>query len=216
MPSSKEVRARQNRQKERVAAARAERQRVQRRRRQVGGTAGVILLVVVVALGLALGGNNSGGKVAVAPTSTDAATTTTTLPSVKGKPCVGLKDPLPKGSPAFLVAPGPAPTKLGIQDLKVGTGAVVPKNSKVTVNYTGVACSTGKIFDSSYTTQPYDADLTTTSDIIQGLKQGVPGMRVGGVRVVSIPSSLAYGTVGKSPIAPDEALFFLVAVVKLG
>ena len=49
-----------------------------------------------------------------------------------------------------LIAPGPAPTKLMTQDLKVGTGAVVPKNAKVTVNYVGVACSTGKIFDSSY------------------------------------------------------------------
>lgn len=216
MPSSKEVRARQNRQKERVAAARAERQRTQRRRRQVGGTAAVIILVVVVTLGLALGENNSSAKVAVAPTSTDAPTTTTTLASAKGKPCVGLKDPLPKGSPAFFIAPGPAPTKLVIQDLKVGTGAVVPKNAKVTVNYVGLTCSNGKIFDSSYTAQPYDADLTAASDIMEGWKQGVPGMKVGGVRLLSIPPSLAYGTAGRPPIAPDEALFFLVAVVKIG
>ncbi|MDQ1434701.1 MAG: hypothetical protein QOF59_1517, partial [Actinomycetota bacterium] len=147
MPSSREVRARQNRQKERVAAQRAERQRIQQRRRRLGGAIGVIVLVIVVVLGLTLGGGGS-PKVAVSPTSdvpSTAATTTTVAVSVKGKPCVGLKDPLPKGSPAFLLAPGPAPTKLTTQDLTVGTGAVVPKNAKVTLNYVGVICTTGKV-----------------------------------------------------------------------
>jgi peptidylprolyl isomerase len=219
MPSSREVRARQNRQKERVAAAQAERRRVQHRRRRIGGTAGVILIVVVVALGLALG-NNGGTKVAVSPTteapaSTTPPTTAAALASAKGKPCVGLKDPLPKGSPALLLSPGPAPTKLVTQDLKVGTGAVVPKNAKVTVNYVGVACSTGKIFDSSYSrNQTFDADL---SGLIPGWQQGIPGMKLGGVRLLSMPASLAYGAKGSAPaIAPDEALYFLVAAVKLG
>jgi peptidylprolyl isomerase len=115
----------------------------------------------------------------------------------------------------MLLRPGPAPTKLSTQDLKVGTGAVVPKNAKVTVNYVGVACSTGKIFDSSYSrNQTFDADLG--GGIIPGWQQGIPGMRIGGVRLLAIPSDLAYGSTGQSPIAPDEALFFLVAAVKLG
>jgi FKBP-type peptidyl-prolyl cis-trans isomerase len=41
-------------------------------------------------------------------------------------------------------------------------------------------------------------------------------MRIGGVRVLAIPSNLAYGASGNSGIAPDEALYFLVAPVKLG
>jgi peptidylprolyl isomerase len=215
------VRARQNRQKERLAAQHAERRRVQLRRRRVGGLAGVILLVIVVAVGLAVNGNSgSGTKVAVSPPSSSATTapvtaTTVALASVKGKPCVGLKDPLPKGAPAMLLRPGPAPTKLSTQDLKVGTGAVVPKNAKVTVNYVGVACSTGKIFDSSYSrNQTFDADLG--GGIIPGWQQGIPGMRIGGVRLLAIPPDLAYGSNGQPPIAPDEALYFLVAAVKLG
>jgi peptidylprolyl isomerase len=180
----------------------------------------VIGLVVVVVLGLAVGTGGSGTKVAVSPPSTSATTapatpTTAALASVKGKPCVGLKDPLPKGAPAMLLRPGPAPTKLSTQDLKVGTGAVVPKNAKVTVNYVGVACSTGKIFDSSYSrNQTFDADLA--GGIIPGWQQGIPGMRIGGVRLLAIPSDLAYGSSGQGPIAPDEALYFLVAAVKLG
>lgn len=228
MPSSKEVRARQNRQKERVAALRAERQRIQQRRKRYGGAVGVIVLVVVVVLGLTLGGGgNSGSKnsVAVTPTSAVPATVATTTPttvavvSVKGKPCVGMKDPIPKGSPSFLLAPGPAPTKLTTQDLTVGTGAVVPKNAKVSMNYVGVSCSTGKIFDTTFKTggAPYAADLSPTGSLIAGWQQGIPGMKIGGVRLLSIPSDLAYGPTGRAPvIAGDEALFFLVQAVKLG
>jgi peptidylprolyl isomerase len=220
MPSSKEVRARQNRQKERVAAQRAERQRVQQRRRRLGGAIGVIILVIVVVLGLTLGGGSNNNTVAVAPTvPTSAEPTTTTIASVQGKPCVGMKDPLPKGSPAFLLAPGPAPTKLATQDLKVGTGAVVPKNAKVSMNYVGVSCSTGKIFDTTFKTgaTPYAADLSPAGSLIVGWQQGIPGMKIGGVRLLSIPPALGYGAGGRPPvIAPGEALFFLVQAVKLG
>jgi peptidylprolyl isomerase len=218
MPSAKEVRARQNRQRERIVAAQAARRRTQKRRRQVGAAAIVIFLVLAVFASLTLGAftsNNNDNKVSDAPTVPT--TTVAPLASVKGKPCVGLKDPLPKGSPAFLIAPGPAPTKLTSQDIKVGTGAVVAKNAKVTVNYTGVACSDGKIFDSSYTTgTPFAADLSAAGGLIAGWQQGIPGMKVGGVRLLGIPSSLAYGTGGRAPIAPDEALYFLIAAVKLG
>jgi peptidylprolyl isomerase len=214
MPSQKEVRARQNRQKERIAELHAERRRVQKRRRRFGGLAGVIIIVIVVGIGLAVGTNGSNQKVVAPPTA--ASTTTTVLASAKGKPCVGLKDPLPKGSPAMPLKAGPAPTKLVTQDLKVGTGAVIPKGATVTVNYVGVACSTGKIFDSSYSkAQPLQTKLVAGS-IIPGWQQGVPGMRIGGVRLLSIPSALAYGSKSNGPIAPDESLFFIVAPVKLG
>jgi peptidylprolyl isomerase len=216
MPSSKEVRARQNRQKERVAAQRAERQRIRLRRRRLGGAIGVIVLVIVVLLGLTLGGGSHNNGVTVAPTSAEPSTTI--LASVNGKPCVGMKDPLPKSAPTFLLAPGPAPTKLTTQDIKAGTGAVVQKNAKVSVNYVGVACSTGKVFDTSFQAgrQPIEADLSPASTLIAGWKQGIPGMKIGGARLVSIPATLAYGASGTSGIAPGEALFFLVQAVKLG
>jgi FKBP-type peptidyl-prolyl cis-trans isomerase len=201
MPSQKEIRARQHRQKERIAELHAEQRRVQQRRRRFGGVAGVIVIVIIVAIGLAAGGNN-GTKV---------------TPPV-GKTCVGLKDPLPKGSPAMPLEAGPAPTKLETKDLKVGTGAVIPKGATVTMNYVGVACSTGKIFDSSYSRNtPLVADLSSTGPLIVGWQQGIPGMKIGGVRLLSIPSDLAYGSTGREPtIAADEPLYFLVAAVKLG
>ncbi len=222
MPSAKEVRARQNRQRERVIAAQAERRRVQKRRRQIVVSVVVILLVLAIAFGVtgavSFSSSDNSNKVSDASTvATTPPTTAAALASVKGKPCVGLKDPIPKGSPAFLLGPGPAPTKLTTQDLEVGKGAVVPKNAKVTVNYVGVACSNGKIFDSSYArSAPYDADLSPAGSLIAGWQQGIPGMKIGGVRLLSIPSSLGYSTTGKPPIAPDEALYFLIAAVKLG
>jgi peptidylprolyl isomerase len=222
MPSPKEVRAAQNRQKERVAAQLVERKRLQKRRRIVGSNLGVMAFAGLVAIVYAIGNNNSGSNegVKVVPTSAppqDSTTTTVALKSVKGKPCVGLKDPLPKGAPPMLLSPGPAPTKLIMQDLKVGTGAVVPANAKVTMNYIGVACSTGKIFDSTYAhNQTFPADLSSSGNLIKGWQQGIPGMKVGGVRILAIPSDLGYGAGGNPPaIAPDEALYFLVSAEKL-
>ena len=46
---------------------------------------------------------------------------------------------------------GKAPTKLVVKDIKVGHGAPAKAGDNVVVKYVGVACSTGKAFDASYT-----------------------------------------------------------------
>ena len=47
--------------------------------------------------------------------------------------------------------------------------------------------------------------------VIPGWDQGFEGMKVGGRRVLTIPSDLAYGPNGSPPvIGPDEALVFVV------
>lgn len=169
----------------------------------MGASVLIVAIVVVIILGFSLGGGPNSST-----------TTPTTLPA---KQCLGLKDKLPKGSPAMPLAAGPAPTTLATKDLKVGTGAVIPKNAKVLINYVGVACSNGKIFDSSYKTgSPFEADLSPTGSLIVGWQQGIPGMKIGGVRLLSIPSALAYASAGQGDIGPDEPLYFIVAPVKLG
>jgi FKBP-type peptidyl-prolyl cis-trans isomerase len=141
--------------------------------------------------------------------------TVATPEDATGKPCVAENGAAPAGAPAVPVQVGPAPTHLVIRDLKVGTGAVVPQGATVTVQYIGVACSTGKIFDSSYS-----RGQTATfplSQVIPGWTQGLPGMRVGGYRLLGIPSEMAYGAQGSPPvIAPNEALWFVVQVTKIG
>ena len=211
MPVSKQVRTRQNRQKERIVVARADRRRHQRRRRIIGSVSAVLIFGVLVAVVLSLQPSTTSSSSPPPPTTSPP----TTVASVKGKPCVGLKQALPKGAPAFTVTPGPAPTKLVVKDLKTGTGAVIKKTDKLTANYVGVACSTGQIFDSSYVHGgPQTFPL---NQVIPGWTQGIPGMKVGGVRVLGIPSALGYGSTAGGPgIAPDESLWFVVAPTKIG
>ena len=150
--------------------------------------------------------------------STDVATQGSTAPppasgsSAAGRPCVAVADPLPAGAPAVPVKIGPPPTQLVKEDLKPGTGATVAPGNSVTVNYIGVSCSTGKIFDSSYQrNQPVSFSLT---GVIKGWTDGIPGMQVGGQRLLGIPADQGYGERGSPPdILPGETLWFVVEVV---
>jgi peptidylprolyl isomerase len=141
--------------------------------------------------------------------SSTTSTTSADSGSAKGKPCVARVDPLPSGAPEVPVVVGPAPTTLVVKDLVPGTGPAATATSTVTVDYIGVACSTGRIFDSSYSrgeTATFGLDK-----VIAGWTQGLTGMQVGGTRLLGIPSDLAYGPQSPSPdIAPDEALWFVV------
>jgi len=215
---------RQRRQQNRIArtvAVEEARRRSQRQRITVAAV-GLLLAVVVAIVLVARAHANSGNRASSSPTTTVASTSsvsttsgppTTVAGSVAGKPCVAMSGGLPAGAPAVPVRVGPPPTNLVRQDLKVGTGAVVKPNATVTVNYIGVSCSTGKIFDSSFARhQPF---TTSLADVVPGWTQGIPGMRVGGERLLGIPPALGYGS--SSPgagIAPEETLWFVVEVLK--
>ena len=151
--------------------------------------------------------------------STDVATTgpSTTVAepggaSAAGKPCVPVSEPLPAGAPPVPVKVGPPPAHLVKEDLKIGTGATVGAKDTVTAHYIGVSCSTGKIFDSSYSrNQPTPFSLT---QVIKGWTEGIPGMQVGGQRLLGIPADQGYGARGNPPdIAPGETLWFVVEIV---
>jgi peptidylprolyl isomerase len=174
-----------------------------------GSALAVVLAIVALLLGPIVASDSSKAET----TTSTAGSTTTAVPlkSVKGKPCVAVAGPLPAGAPAVPVQVGPPPTKLVKKDLVPGTGAVVTATQTVSVDYIGVACSTGKIFDSSYADgKPRELSLT---NVIAGWTQGIPGMKVGGSRLLGIPSDLAYGPDGRAPdVAPDETLWFVVHV----
>ena len=142
-------------------------------------------------------------------------TTPTTMASAAGKPCVAPVDvPAADGKPTVEMPIGPPPTELVKVDLVEGTGAEVPEGATVKAHYVGIACSTGKQFDSSWDRgEPTEFPLT---GVIPGWGQGIPGMKVGGRRQLNIPSNLAYGPEGRAPeIAPDEALVFVVEIVEV-
>jgi peptidylprolyl isomerase len=135
----------------------------------------------------------------------------TRVESAQGKPCVAPSEPMPAGAPAVPVVVGPPPTQLVITDLVPGTGATATASTTATLSldYTAVMCSNGKLLDSSYKSgQPF---TTTLGQVVPGWRQGIPGMKVGGTRLLGIPPALAYGASGDPPtIAPDETLWFVI------
>ena len=167
-----------------------------------------VALVLAATLSFAACGSSSGSS-ASSSTSSDPQASPG-AGSAAGKPCVAVADPLPAGAPAVPVKVGPPPTELVIEDITPGTGAAATPSSTVVADYVGVSCSTGKIFDSSYASgQPATFPLAR---VIPGWQQGLPGMKVGGTRLLGIPAELAYGSSPPdgSGIAPDEPLWFVV------
>ena len=81
--------------------------------------------------------------------------------------------------------------ELKIIDTKVGKGTEAKAGDSVCVDYTGAVAATGVIFQSSLDSgQPVTLSL---SQVIDGWKNGIPGMRVGGERRLLIPAAQAYG-----------------------
>lgn len=188
--------------------------RYQRRRRVT--MSGLIVLFVVVAVGLLVVLSRNGDSTTTAATTTSTSTTATTAPALEsalGKPCVAFDDTLPEGAPEVPIPVGTPPTELTTEDLVVGSGTPVALGDSITVNYIGVSCSTGKIFDSSYSRGTPATFPLEEGGLIEGWTQGIPGMMPGGRRVLVIPPDLGYGSTGNSRIAPDETLVFVVDVV---
>ena len=107
------------------------------------------------------------------------------------------------------------PTSLQIEDLTVGTGATAATGDTISVLYNGTFLD-GRVFDASslHGNVPYTFRLGA-GNVIAGWDQGLVGMRVGGVRRLTIPSSLAYGSSGNGPIPPNTPLRFEVQLVTI-
>lgn len=102
---------------------------------------------------------------------------------------------------------------LKIQDIVVGTGAEAKQGTTVSVHYTGTLAD-GTKFDSSLDRgQPFSFTIGQGM-VIAGWEEGIPGMRVGGKRVLIIPPALAYGSRGAgSVIPPNATLTFSVELI---
>lgn len=74
-----------------------------------------------------------------------------------------------------------------------------------------MAWSSGKIVESSWDSA--GPATFALSGVIPGWQQGMPGMKVGGRRLLVIPPSLGYGAQGAGPIGANETLVFVVDVV---
>ncbi|TPW71024.1 FKBP-type peptidyl-prolyl cis-trans isomerase [Schumannella sp. 10F1B-5-1] len=113
-----------------------------------------------------------------------------------------------KTKPEIDFIEGPAPTELVITDLEVGDGAEATPGATVDVHYVGVDFESGDEFDSSWSRgQSIQFPLT---NLIQGWKDGIPGMKVGGRRQLVCPPHLAYGPAGSGHRLSGRTLVFVI------
>jgi peptidylprolyl isomerase len=107
---------------------------------------------------------------------------------------------------------GAAPTTLITKDIIEGSGVAAVATSTMTVHYTLLTWSKGEVVESSW-----DSGSPATfplANVIAGWQQGIPGMKVGGRRLLVIPSDLGYGAQGAGEaIGPNETLVFVVDVI---
>jgi len=126
------------------------------------------------------------------------------------------------------VEPPAVVVEFSVEDLVIGDGLECQSPSEiVTIHYRGMLLD-GQEFDSSYERgAPIVASLDS---LILGWQQGMPGMRVGGKRRLTVPEDLAYsgmavvqavdasrstGTV-KNLIPPDSTLVFEIELLAIG
>jgi len=167
----------------------------------------LLLLLLVVAA--ACGSDDDSGEPAAKPTPEK--TSEEPSPSAQRE---ALKDTTTK--PVIPKPSGSPPRRLDKQDIVKGKGPAAKPGDIVTVQYVGVAFSTGDEFDASWDRgQPFAVPLGA-GQVIEGWDKGLVGMRKGGRRMLTIPPELAYGSEGSPPtIAPNETLIFVIDAIDI-
>jgi FKBP-type peptidyl-prolyl cis-trans isomerase len=104
--------------------------------------------------------------------------------------------------------------ELVTEDLVVGAGALAVTGDTVTMHYVG-RLQSGAVFEDSYAlARPFTFRLGA-GQAIAGWDQGIPGMRIGGKRRLTIPPHLAYGSAGRGPIPPNATILFEVELMAI-
>lgn len=99
-------------------------------------------------------------------------------------------------------------------DIKVGTGEEISDTTTYVVYYVGWLPD-GTIFDGSIEGDKLKAPLIgRPGGLIQGWMEGVKGMKMGGVRELTIPSEKAYGEAGQGSIPANSPLKFIMMPFK--
>ena len=97
-------------------------------------------------------------------------------------------------------------TESGLQteEIRVGNGAEAKAGQFVSVHYTGWLTDGTKFDSSKDRDEPFEFPLGQHA-VIAGWDEGVQGMRVGGIRKLTIPPQLGYGARGAGGVIPPNA-----------
>ena len=95
------------------------------------------------------------------------------------------------------------------ETLKEGTGPELKPGEKASVRYEG------KLENGTSSTLPTRSRRSIgVRPLIKGWEEGIPGMKVGEVRKLTIPPELGYGAAGQGPkIPPNATLIFEVELL---
>lgn len=126
------------------------------------------------------------------------------------------KQPQYPVDPAFEGTPVATQTLAGgllVEDFVIGTGEEAKVGSEVSVQYTGTL-DDGTVFDTSHKRRRPFTFTIGEGRVIKGWDQGVPGMKVGGKRRLTVPPELGYGERKKGKIPPNSRLTFTIELVE--
>lgn len=154
----------------------------------------VVLVVIIITVGIIISSNNSSNSQTINNSnSSSMRSTTSSTQSTQA-----------------------ANTGLIIEDLKVGDGTEVKSGQSATFHYTGTL-EDGTKFDSSLDRGVPFTTKIGVGQVIAGWDQGIPGMKIGGKRKLTIPGNLAYGSRGipQAGILPNATLLFEVELLSI-
>lgn len=101
------------------------------------------------------------------------------------------------------------------EDTTIGDGQTAAAGMHVTVHYTGWLTNGAKFDSSKDRNDPFSFPLGA-GHVIRGWDEGVQGMKIGGVRKLTIPPQLGYGARGAGGVIPPNAtLVFEVELLGL-
>lgn len=109
--------------------------------------------------------------------------------------------------------------KLKAKDIKEGTGTAIKDETEFAAYYIGWNPK-GEVFDQSLQGQalkaPFQIKGLKSTGVIEGWKKGLVGMKIGGIRQLTIPADQAYGKTGQGDKIPaDTPLKFIVMAIEL-
>jgi peptidylprolyl isomerase len=124
-------------------------------------------------------------------------------------PVVTLDD---KGVPTGFTVSNPAPpADTIVQPLIQGSGPALTAGMNVKMQYVGATLADGKVFESSWTTKPFETQIGA-GKLIAGWDEGLLGQTVGSRVLLVIPAAKAYGDAPTGG-QPAGALVFAVDIL---